>query len=167
MSSRLMFPGANIVLTGKTAKGLRNTLQDFLLSAEARYVSVLEESGSILADAGEDVTNVDEIGALANGAFFAVQELARRLGEEACEGLFHQGGGTHFYICPLTPTFFLLTVFGRDSRLGIVRSAISRYAPILRQHLEAATYVQPPEPPQDGDLILDEKFSLTPDEPFA
>lgn len=141
---------------------MTRSLADYRLSSEASYAALLEESGAILIDLPENRPECAEvIGALANGAFIAVQELSKRLGDTACEGLFHQGRSRHFCLSPLTPTVFLLTVFGNETRLGIVRSALSRFAPLLREQLDEAFATSVTEPMEEGDIVL-ENFSLGP-----
>lgn len=126
--------------------------------AEAGYVAVLDESGSLLLDSGDLAQEkADVIGALANGAFIAVRELASRLGDDSCAGLYHQGRTHHFYIAPLNATTFLLTVFGNETKLGIVRSAISQYAPALQQKLAETCRSKDAAFTQEGDISLNPK----------
>lgn len=155
MASRFHSISSNVVLTSAMSRHLRLTLKDYRACAEASYAALLEESGTILLDSGTMPPEQSAvIGALANGAFIAVRELSSRLGDDSCEGLFHQGRTTHFYIAPLTPVTFIITVFGNDTKLGIIRSALSKYAPPLRETLDAATEGLGIEPNQDGDLVL-------------
>lgn len=123
--------------------------------AEAGYVAVLDESGSLLLDSGDLAQEkADVIGALANGAFIAVRELASRLGDDSCAGLYHQGRTHHFYIAPLDDTTFLLTVFGNETKLGIVRSALAQYAPALQQKLAEINRSAEVTSTQEGDIFL-------------
>jgi len=162
MSGRVLSTGNHVVLSSRHACLLGRTLSEFRLSAEAVYAALLEESGTILTDLPENRPDcADIIGALANGAYFAVQELSKRLGDDACEGLFHQGRSRHFCLSPLTPTVFLLTVFGNETRLGIVRSALSQFSPVLRDQLDEAFASSITDPLQEGDIVL-ENFSLGP-----
>jgi hypothetical protein len=48
----------------------------------------------------------------------------------------------------------LITVFGNQTKLGIVRSAIARHGPALRDLLEDSTLAASYANAQDGDLML-------------
>jgi predicted regulator of Ras-like GTPase activity (Roadblock/LC7/MglB family) len=134
-----------VVLSASISRKLRLTLKDFRACAEAEYAALLEESGTVLLESGTLPPDQSAIvGALANGAFIAVRELASRLGDDCCEGLYHQGRTKHFSIIPLSPITTLITVFGNETKLGIVRSAAARYGPQLRDQL-TDTAVGPPE----------------------
>ncbi len=147
-----------VVLTASSSRSLRQSLADYRTCAEAEYAGLLEESGTVLMESGtlpKDQSPI--IGALANGAFIAVRELASRLGDDCCEGLYHQGRTKHFSIVPLSPVTTLITVFGNETKLGIVRSAVARYGPQLRDLLDDSTLGTtnyPVQVPQDGDLVL-------------
>jgi predicted regulator of Ras-like GTPase activity (Roadblock/LC7/MglB family) len=160
MASRLPSHPTTVTLNAATSRALRQTLRDYQTCAEASYVALLDESGSQLMEQGELSPDQSAIvGALANGAFIAVRELASRLGDEHCEGLYHQGKTRHFYIAPLSPVTFLLTVFGNDSKLGIIRSALAKFAPRLRETLDEvtlATVIPTDTAPtaEEGDLVL-------------
>lgn len=155
MASRLPHQAVNVVLTSSISRNLRQGLAAYRNCAEASYAALLEESGTVLIDSGElEQDQSAIIGALANGAFIAVRELASRLGDDSCEGLYHQGRTKHFYIVPLSPVTFLLTVFGNDTKLGIIRSALAQFAPALTEKLEDAAIEPAPQPPQEGDLVL-------------
>jgi predicted regulator of Ras-like GTPase activity (Roadblock/LC7/MglB family) len=103
------------------------------------YAAVIEESGLVLAQAG-DATLQDqgETAALAAGAYHAVRETARRLGEPSFEGLSHQGVHRHFHLSPVDTRFLLLSVFGNDTRLALVRACAVRTAGRLREAIAEA-----------------------------
>ncbi len=144
-----------MVLSASSSRNLRLALRAFCSCAEAEYAALVEESGTVLLETGTLPAHQSAIiGALANGAFIAVRELASRLGDDCCEGLYHQGRTKHFSIVPLSPVTTLITVFGNDTKLGIVRSATARYGPTLRDLLDDSTLAHTAALPQDGDLDL-------------
>lgn len=155
MAHRFNPTSPNVVLSSSLSRSLRLSLKDYRSCAEASYAALLDESGTILLDSGEVPPEQSAIiGALANGAFIAVRELASRLGDDTCEGLYHQGRTTHFYITPLSPVTFLITVFGNDTKFGIIRTALAKFGPVLRERLVDAALDTTHSQPQEGDLVL-------------
>lgn len=155
MSPRLNDSSGNVVLGALQSRALRLSLNDYRDCAEAIFSALLDESGSVLLESGTIPADQSAtLGALANGAFIAVRELGRRLGDEACEGLYHQGGTKHFHIAPLSQTTFLFTVFGNDTKFGIIRSALAKYGPALRDKMQTAEHASSLVAPSEGDLVL-------------
>jgi hypothetical protein len=163
MVSRLTNFLNSVVITANSSRNLRHALGEFRACAEAEYAGLLEESGTVLMESGSLAHGqADIVGALANGAFIAVRELASRLGDDCCEGLYHQGRTKHFSIVPLSPVTTLITVFGNETKLGIVRSAVARYGPKLRDLLDDSTLAASAPASQEGDLILNSDVAETP-----
>lgn len=155
MASRLLNSFGNVVLSNAHSRSLRISLREYRECAEATFSALLDESGSILLESGDlPLEQSATLGALANGAFIAVRELAKRLGDDACEGLHHQGLSKHFYIVPLSPVTFLFTIFGNETKLGIIRSALAKYGPVLREKLHDSTLENAESLSQEGDLVL-------------
>jgi len=155
MPTRLNDSCGNVVLGALQSRAIRHSLNDYRDCAEAIFSALLDESGSVLMESGAmPAEQSATLGALANGAFIAVRELGRRLGDEACEGLYHQGGTRHFHIAPLSQTTFLFTVFGNDTKFGIIRSALAKYGPALRDKMQTVEHAASPVTPSEGDLVL-------------
>ena len=143
--------------------GLSGLLALHCAHSDTTYAALLEESGLTYADAGdESLRDRGETAALATGAYHATREVARRLGEPAFEGLYHEGSERHFYISPVDNHFLLLSVFGNDTRLAIVRATASRTAVALRDALAAgATLETPPaRNTHDGDFHITSDYFL-------
>ena len=78
MAHRFNPTSPNVVLSSSLSRSLRLSLKDYRSCAEASYAALLDESGTILLDSGEVPPEQSAIiGALANGAFIAVRELAQ------------------------------------------------------------------------------------------
>lgn len=118
---------------------LLRVLRAHCADSDCVYAAVIEESGGVLAQAGEAaLQDHGETAALAAGAYHAVRETARRLGEPSFEGLSHQGLHRHFHLSPVDERFLLLSVFGNDTRLALVRACALRTAGRLREALAEA-----------------------------
>src|SRR6187401_2250658 len=107
--------------------GLSCILALHCAQSDTAYAALLEKSGIIYAAAGdESLRDLGETAALATAAYHATREVARRLGEPAFEGLSHEGSVRHFHISPVDARFLLLSVFGNDTKLAIVRATAAR-----------------------------------------
>lgn len=139
----MAFPGT----VPAPAGGLSAILGTHCAAADVACAALLEESGVMFACAGDGLlSDHGETAALATAAFHATREVARRLGESAFEGLCHEGRDRHFYISPVAGPFLLLSIFGNQTKLAIVRASAARTAEALRQALPAATVLRADEP---------------------
>jgi predicted regulator of Ras-like GTPase activity (Roadblock/LC7/MglB family) len=98
-------------------------LKVVLQRAEGRSVYLCDKGGNIVSrfSQGADDPMADNISALAAGAFFATQELARLIGEGGFQCVLHQGGDLSVYMQSLSNEMLLLVVFGAESNPGLVR----------------------------------------------
>ena len=148
---------------GRTGSGLGCILALHCAHSDTAYAALLEESGIIYADAGdESLRDRGETAALATGAYHATREVARRLGEPVFEGLCHEGSERHFHIGPVDGRFLLLSVFGNETKLAIVRATAARTAVALREALAGgATPEMPPaRGKHNGDFHINGDYFL-------
>lgn len=133
--------------------GLHYILAFHCAESGAAYAALLEESGFLYADAGdESLRDEGETAALAVGAWHAAREVARRLGESDFHGISQEGSDRHFYISPVDERFLLLTVFGNDTKTALIRATAIRFAPALRDALNAGAG---PEIPAMRSTVVD------------
>ena len=151
----------SFTLSRGTALKLRGILSDYCRAADATYVALLEESGALCADAGDEaLRDHGETAALAVAACHAVHEVARRLGDSAFEGLSHEGSDRHSQpsTLPVDCRTLLLTVFGHDTRHAIVRACARRAAgkinAVLAEPSAAAVAPHADSRAVEGDLAL-------------
>ena len=130
--------------------------------ASARLVLVMTPSGQVLAQHGF-ARAVDLMPAAALGAAIMASSgaLAQQLGEQAFGALFHAGvhHGIHLAQCA-TPrgTLIVLTVFGRETSIGLVELFFEEFAAALKT---AAPVDQVREPVLAKDFEADLNRSLT------
>jgi hypothetical protein len=164
MELRTTLPDLQFSASRQSGNGLRQALALHCASSDTLYAALLEESGVVFADAGdESLRDHGETAALAVGAYHAVQEVARRLGEPMFEGLCHEGRERHFYISPVDERFMLLSVFGNETKLAIVRASATRAAVILRECLVDGAAPDMPAfrgTSTDGDFVVDRDYFL-------
>ncbi len=157
MEIRHTHTGLPLHLGAGLAANLRQTLQRFCAESEVRYAAILEESGTVCAEHGDPaLRDRGETGALAVGAFAAIQAISKRLGDSTFEGLYHEGKGRQFHLSAITPRFLLLCVFETSVRYALVKLCAAKVRPKLAELLES-----PPERVPEmvraaaaGDLVL-------------
>ncbi len=97
-------------------------LQKYLEKSEADLVVIVDKGGNVLSQFGDlEVLDVTIIAALAAGSFAATKELARRIGEVEFNALYHQGNGSHIFMNSVDEDTIMITVFGCDTTVGLVR----------------------------------------------
>jgi predicted regulator of Ras-like GTPase activity (Roadblock/LC7/MglB family) len=110
------------VLTVKDVAMLDGVLGDFLKKAEADLTVVIDRGGNVISQFGDmSVMDVTIFAALAAGSFAATRELARRIGEIEFNALYHQGNGSHMFMNSVDDDTIMITVFGTDTNVGLVR----------------------------------------------
>ena len=110
------------VLTVKDVAMLDGVLGDFLKKAEADLTVVIDRGGNVISQFGDmSVMDVTIFAALAAGSFAATCELARRIGEIEFNALYHQGNGSHMFMNSVDDDTIMITVFGTDTNVGLVR----------------------------------------------
>jgi hypothetical protein len=119
----------------------------FVGQASARLVVVMTPAGQVLAQHGF-TRAVDLMAAAALGAAIMASSgaLAEQIGERAFAALYHAGQrhGIHLAGCE-TPRgkLIVLTVFGRETSIGLVQVFYEEFVAALRQ----AAPVDPPKKP--------------------
>ncbi len=111
------------ILTIQTAEKLLSALEDFLEKSEAHFALILDRGGIILSQHGTlpDTADTNVVSALSAGCFAATRELALRVGETECSALYQQGSSSHIFICSIDTEHILVTVFGKQTTVGLVK----------------------------------------------
>jgi predicted regulator of Ras-like GTPase activity (Roadblock/LC7/MglB family) len=110
------------VLTIEDVATLDGILADFLKKADADLTVVIDRGGNVISQYGDmAVMDVTTIAALAAGSFAATRELARRIGEIEFNALYHQGNGSHIFMNSVDEETIMITVFGPQTTVGLVR----------------------------------------------
>ena len=111
------------ILTVQSANALLDVLEDFLDKSEANFAMVIERGGAVLSQCGAipEATDTSIVAALAAGSFAATKELALRIGEQEFTALHQQGEGSQLFMIAISEDAVLVTVFGNQTTLGLVR----------------------------------------------
>ncbi len=130
--------------------------------ASARLVVVMTPSGQVLAQHGF-ARAMDLMSAAALGAAIMASSaaLAQQLGEQSFGALFHAGQHHGIHLAPCaTPRggLIVLTVFGRETSIGLVELFYEEFAAALKR---AAPVAETREPVLAKDFEADLNRSLT------
>jgi len=110
------------ILTIQDVAMLDGVLGDFLKKTEAELTVVIDRGGNVISQFGDvNAIDVTIIAALAAGSFAATRELARRIGEDEFNALYHQGNGSHMFMNSIDDDTIMITVFSSRTTVGLVR----------------------------------------------
>ena len=121
------------------AQRLQSLLADFLDKTQATFSLVIDRGGSILCQYGNLSKSIDTsiLAALAAGSFAATKELAARLGEAEFNTLHHQGKHANILVSTVDDDAVLMTVFGPETTVGLVKfysvGAVTCLAALLKE----------------------------------
>ena len=139
------------VLTIQDVTEIDATLSNFLEQGEASLAIIIDKGGNILSQQGElDSDDATIVAALAAGSFAATKELARRIGEQEFSALYNQGVKKHLFMQGVDDDTILVTVFGSNTTIGLVRFYSTRAAQQL-----AATMRRIRSRPKDAGFSFD------------
>lgn len=110
------------MLTIEDVANIDQVLQEYLQKSESQLAVIIDKGGNVISQCGDlEVMDVTIIAALAAGSFAATKELARRIGEVEFNALYHQGNGNHIFMNSVDDDTIMITVFGADTTVGLVR----------------------------------------------
>ncbi|NDY41785.1 roadblock/LC7 domain-containing protein [Dissulfurirhabdus thermomarina] len=131
---------ADFVLTAATLDKARQEIDDALIKAGVKTVLLIDDSGNVLASCGEETQKIDttSLAALAAANFGATSQIARLIGEEDFSLLFHKGKRDSIHFARIGEAFILITIFGEDVSLGLVRLRVSQLSDTIENIFENA-----------------------------
>ena len=98
------------------------------LSAEGiHHVILIDMAGNTITQKGCPDSSLDTMAfsALAAGNFAAVDAMAKLVGETEFSLLFHKGEKSSIHFSKVADAFLLVTMFGKEVSLGLVRLKVS------------------------------------------
>ena len=101
--------------------------ENLIKAANVSGVLLIDMGGNVIVDAGFKDNNIDvaSLAALSAANFAAMAEIARLIGETEFSLLFHKGKQENIYFTKAGRSFILVTVFGNDISLGLMRLKVS------------------------------------------
>lgn len=112
----------DLVLSKEAINSIIAILDEDLLRAGADCVLLVDRSGNLIVNRG-DPANLDvvELAALSAANFGATAEIAKLIGEDDFALLFHKGKNENIHFTKVGRGFILITLFGKDVSLGVIR----------------------------------------------
>jgi predicted regulator of Ras-like GTPase activity (Roadblock/LC7/MglB family) len=112
----------DLVLSKEAINSIIAIIDEDLLRAGADCVLLVDRSGNLIVNRG-DPANLDVVAlaALSAANFGATAEIAKLIGEDDFTLLFHKGKNENIHFTKVGKGFILITLFGRDVSLGVIR----------------------------------------------
>lgn len=101
---------------------IEKIVQELYISTGAESILLADVTGQLISVAGHAEINTAAISAVAAGSFAATKEMARLIGEPARFKLVLQEGDTRsVYLSDVGEELVLITIFGSNTTIGLVR----------------------------------------------
>ncbi len=125
---------SDLVLTAPVLEEARSQIENALIKAGVHTVLLIDEAGNIVASCGTECDKLDttSLAALAAANFGATSQMAKLIGEDDFSLLFHKGKKDSIHFARVGGSLILITIFGDDVSLGLVRLRVAQLAETIR-----------------------------------
>jgi len=122
----------DIVLSHEALEDISAILDRDLLRAGADCALIVDRAGYVIVNRG-DPSNLDivALAALSAANYGATEEIAKLIGEQDFALLFHKGKNENVHYTRIGDNYFLITLFGKDISLGLIRMRTARVRDLL------------------------------------
>ncbi len=126
------------ILTSEILNKASDILVNSLINAGVRTVLLIDSAGNILVNCGQESEDVDSISlaALAAANLGATSQMAKLIGEDDFSLLFHKGKTGNINFGRIGNDLILVTIFGEEVSLGLVRCRITDISESIRKIFE-------------------------------
>src|SRR3954447_22515134 len=132
---------------------ITDTLQRFLGESQARCAMLVDRAGQLVATVGEQPTfDPTAFATLTAADFSANDQLAKLIGENDFNSLFHQGERESMYLADIARRVILVVLFDNRTTLGLVRLKMKITVEELNQ-LFAVVFQRAKEPRSSTSLL--------------
>ena len=106
---------------------IEKILREDLIEIGVHSLVFADLAGNIVVELnnGEATHDVYSLTALAAGNFGAVNAMANAIGQDEFSLLFHKGDNVSIYFSKVLDDFLLITIFGKETSLGLLRLKVS------------------------------------------
>ena len=117
---------------------IEGLFQNDLMPLGLHSVTLIDQAGNVLVslDNGDVEIDLHSLAALAAGNFGAVSTIAELIGEKEFSLLFNKGRKENLNFSRFLEDLLLVTVFGQDTTLGMLRLKIDQATKKLKAVLE-------------------------------
>ncbi len=117
----------DIVLRREALEDISALLDTNLLRAGADCALVVDRAGYVIVNRGDPSTlDIAALAALSAANYGATEEIAKLIGEQDFALLFHKGKNENVHYTKVSEDYFLITLFGREVSLGLIRMRTAR-----------------------------------------
>ncbi len=119
---------SDIVVSAELLGKIRELIDDILISIGVHTVLLIDDAGNIITNCGTPQSQFDytSLAALAAANFGATSQIAKLIGEEDFTLLFHKGRKDSIHFTRVGEHLILITIFGDNISLGVVRLRIGQ-----------------------------------------
>ena len=124
---------------------INTTLQELLKNSNATSVMLLDKTGQMISNVGEEPRfDLHSFASLCAADFEANAQLANLIGEQDFSTLYHQGSNESMYLARVAGTIILVILFDKKTTLGLVRlrakKAVDNLDTVLKRLFEKLEY---------------------------
>jgi predicted regulator of Ras-like GTPase activity (Roadblock/LC7/MglB family) len=121
---------SDLILTPSILEKTKSQIENSLIKAGVNAVLLIDEAGNIVAACGKKTCDLDmtSLAALAAANFGATSQMAKLIGEDDFALLFHKGKKDSIYFSRVSADLILVTIFGDNVSLGLVRLRVIQLA---------------------------------------
>lgn len=114
---------------------IETILQNDLINSGVHNAIVIDRAGNIVArqDNGKSHHDLYSFAALASANYAAVDTMAQIVGEKEFSLLFHKGKEESTHFSKINEEYLLITIFGPDMPLGLLRLKVGNIAEKIRK----------------------------------
>ena len=124
--------------TEEDFKAITKSLEAFLKESNARCALLVDRTGQLVATVGEQPKfNPTTFATLTAADFSANDQLAKLIGENDFNSLFHQGEKESMYLADIVRKVILVVLFDNRTTLGLVRLKMKEVVVELSKLFEA------------------------------
>lgn len=106
---------------------ISNALEALVQSSQAKHVLLVDRTGQLIAQAGDDPTfDLQSFASLCAADFEANYALAKLIGEDDFANLYHQGAKDSMYLGKIDKGVVLAVIFDKSTTLGLVRLRVKK-----------------------------------------
>lgn len=128
----------DMILTAESVEDVKSIINEKLINENVQTVMVIDGAGNILAHCGQDTDGLDAISlaALTAANFGATSQIAKLIGENDFSLLYHKGEKANIHFARLGGEMILISIFGDDVSLGLVRVRVEELAEAINEIFE-------------------------------
>jgi len=115
------------ISTEKQLREIEKALQEGLIANGVSCAMLIDSAGNTIAQksVGDVTYDTYAFAALAAGNYATVDSLARLVGEEEFDQLYHRGEKTSIHFGKISNELLLITIFDREVSLGFLRLKVT------------------------------------------